>query len=154
MLYILCVWTSVWWHVSTVVSYKADPGKGRYWIISSELRRNLEIEKLRGNFLNYKVSCGEFAYKQLDNPEGTGGCKGAKAKNRIWKKKKKRERENLTTMWEAGLHRLEPWFFPSLGGYHNLHQQKAFFQFSYQMKVRVKVDRELPWLGHILCEWA
>lgn len=45
-------------------------------------------------------------------------------------------------------------FSPAPQGSHNfysskiinrLHQQKAFFQSSYQMKARVKVDTELPW---------
>ena len=29
---------------------------------------------------------------------------------------------------------------------------KALFQFSYQMKARVEVDKKFIWLGHILCE--
>jgi len=32
----------------------------------------------------------------------------------------------------------------------HLHQQKAFFQFSYEMKARVKVDREYIWLVQFL----
>ena len=32
----------------------------------------------------------------------------------------------------------------------HLHQQKAFFQFSYQIKERVRVDIELPWQGAFL----
>ena len=31
----------------------------------------------------------------------------------------------------------------------HLHQQKAFFQFLYETKAQVKVDREHIWLVHI-----
>ena len=33
----------------------------------------------------------------------------------------------------------------------HLPQQKAFFQFSYQVKARVRLDRGFVWLGHIPC---
>ena len=36
----------------------------------------------------------------------------------------------------------------------HLRQQKACFQFSYQMNARLKVDRELTLLGCIPCEEA
>ena len=71
------------------------------------------------------------------------GFKGAKAKNRIWLLGR-----STSVVTGTG------WFSSPQGlkTINRLHQQKAFFQFSYQMKARVKVDRELIWLGLIPCK--
>lgn len=76
---------------------------------------------------------------------GKGGFKGAKAKNRI-----SYEGRGLSAPTGTRV------FFLSLGflTINHLCQQKVFFQFSYQMKAREKVDGELIWLGHIPHEQA
>ena len=65
--------------------------------------------------------------------------------------------EQQATKWEATLHQRN-WAFFLLWGclmiISHLCQQKAFSQFSNQMKPRLKVDRELIQFWHILCEEA
>ena len=79
-------------------------------------------------------------------PKGVkGDLKGPKLKNRI----SYEERGLSAPTGTRG-------FFVSLVvlTINHLCQHKVFFQFSYQMKAREKVDGELIWLGHIPHERA
>ena len=103
---------------------------------------------------NYEVYCGSLTGRIRQTgiqrysvpPKGVqGDLKGPKLKNRI----NYEERGMSAPTGTRG-------FLLSLGvlTINHLCQQKAFFQFSYQMKAREKVDGELTWFGHIPREQA
>ena len=102
---------------------------------------------------NYEDYCGSLTGRIRQTgiqrhsvpPQGVqGDLKGPKLKNRI-----NYEGTGMSAPTGARV------FFLSLGvlTINHLCQQKTFFQFSYQMKAREKVDGKLTWLGHIPCEW-
>ena len=73
--------------------------------------------------------------------------------NNKLKKKKKRISLPRENKGETLLHQVKPGIFPPLRGLINcLHQQKALFQFAYQLKANVKDHRKAICLECIPCE--
>ena len=135
-------------------------GRWRYWIISSELRRNFKTEEWNRQlhkvqlwnllWVTYRQDLADkdseaFRAALHALKRGTGRFKGAKAKTES-------DYEGRSMSAPTGTRGFSsPWGLMTIN---HLCQQKAFFQFSYQMKARVYVDGELIWLGHIPCEQA